>query len=55
MLFLKVNALMIKPIALVMNIFKHRLKKKLGIVVHACNHSTQEAEAGGSLVPNQPG
>jgi hypothetical protein len=28
---------------------------KLGVVVHSCNLSTQEAEAGGSLVQGQPG
>jgi hypothetical protein len=26
-----------------------------GVVVHICNPSTQEAEAGGSSVPGQPG
>jgi hypothetical protein len=32
-----------------------RAKKKLSVVVHICNPSTWEAEAGGSQIGSQPG
>jgi hypothetical protein len=31
----------------------HYKKMRLGVVAQACNHSTQEAEAGGWRVPGQ--
>jgi hypothetical protein len=31
-----------------------KLSDWLGMVVHTCNPTTQEAEAGGSRVPGQP-